>query len=112
MDESCLKLLHDVRLAVHAIDEFCAAKTETEYFQDLMLRSAVERQYEIIGEALNRLRSLSPATAAQISNCNRMIGFRNVLAHGYDVVDHRISWDIVRHKLPMLRSEINALLGD
>jgi uncharacterized protein with HEPN domain len=84
-------------MAVQAIGDFCVAKTEDTYLSDLMLRSAVERQYEIIGEALNRLRKLSPATASQISDCDRIIGFRNVLAHGYDVVDDRISWDIVQN---------------
>lgn len=101
-----------MRLAVEAIEGFCTGRTETDYLGDLMLRSAVERQYEIIGEALNRLRKLSPDTAARISECNRIIGFRNVLAHGYDVVDDRISWDIVQNKLPQLRIEINALMGE
>ncbi|MFZ4763475.1 MAG: DUF86 domain-containing protein [Roseimicrobium sp.] len=111
MEEQCLKLLYDVRHALEAIEAFCAGKTEPNYLADLMLRSAVERQYEIIGEALNRLRKLSPGTAAQISECNRIIGFRNVLAHGYDMVDDRISWDIVKRKLPVLKHEIHGLIG-
>lgn len=76
-----------------------------------MLRSAVERQYEIIGEALNRLRRHDPVTAALISECDRIIAFRNVLAHGYDAVDDRISWDIVENKLPVLRDEVARLIA-
>ncbi len=75
-----------------------------------MLRSAVERQYEIIGEALNRLRKLDPAMAAVITECDRIIGFRNVLAHGYDSVDDRISWDIVQNKLPVLEKDVARLM--
>lgn len=112
MDEPVLKLLYDVQLAAEAIGDFCAGKAEADYLSHLMLRSAVERQYEIIGEALNRLRKLSPGTADRISECHRIIGFRNVLAHGYDVVDDRISWDIVQNKLPLLQVEIAALIQE
>ena len=112
MDEPVLKLLYDVHLAAQAIESFCSGKAEADYLEDLMLRSAVERQYEIIGEALNRLRKQSPQTTVRISECHRIIGFRNVLAHAYDVVDDRISWDIVRNKLPVLRREITMLVNE
>lgn len=112
MDEQALKLLYDVRLAVEAIEGFCLGKTQQDYLGDLMLRSAVERQYEIIGEALNRLRKHSPVVTDRISECHRIIGFRNVLAHGYDVVDDRISWDIVQNKLPVLRVEVTGLIAE
>ncbi len=112
MDERCLKLLHDVRQAVDAVLRFCSDRQLEDYRADLMLRSAVERQYEIIGEALNRLRKLDPAMAAVITECDRIIGFRNVIAHGYDSVDARISWDIVQNKLPVLNQEIARLIGD
>ena len=110
MDERCLKVLHDVRQAVGAILTFCRGRQLKDYISDLMLRSAVERQYEIIGEALNRLRKLEPAMAAEITECDRIIGFRNVLAHGYDSVDDRISWDIVQNKLPVLEQDIVRLI--
>jgi uncharacterized protein with HEPN domain len=112
MDEPALKLLYDARLAAQAIESFCSGKAEDDYLGDLMLRSAVERQYEVIGEALNRLKKHSPGIADRISDCHRIIGFRNVLAHGYDVVDDRISWDIVRNKLPLLKQEIMALVTE
>ena len=77
-----------------------------------MLRSAIERQFEIIGEALNRLKRLDPETAVRISDYQRIIDFRNVLAHGYDVVSDQVVWDIVQNKLPDLRREIDELKGD
>ena len=112
MEEQALKLLYDVRLAVEAIEGFCVGRTQQDYLQNLMLRSAVERQYGIIGEALNRLRKHDASLTDRISECHRIIGFRNVLAHGYDVVDDRISWDIVQNKLPTLKVEIAMLIAE
>jgi len=77
-----------------------------------MLRSAVERQFEIIGEALAQLVRLDEALASRISEYRRIIAFRNILIHGYAEVDHRIVWDIVESKLPRLRREVAALLEE
>jgi uncharacterized protein with HEPN domain len=110
MDDRSLKLLWDVRLAVEAVCGFCAGQTLAEYEANLMLKSAVERQYEIIGEALNRLRKLDASLISRIRECDRIIGFRNVIAHGYDAVDDRISWNIVQQKLPLLKEDISALI--
>lgn len=75
-----------------------------------MLRSAVERQFEIIGEALVQLSRLDEALAARISEYRRIIAFRNILIHGYAQVDDRIVWDILETKLPILRREVRMLL--
>jgi uncharacterized protein with HEPN domain len=91
---------------------FSAGKQLDDYRNDPMLRSAIERQFEIIGEALNRLKRLDPETAVRISDYQRIIDFRNVLAHGYDVVSDQVVWDIVQNKLPDLRREIDELKGD
>lgn len=77
-----------------------------------MLRAAVERQFEIIGEALSKLARLDADLAARVSEHRRIIAFRNILIHGYADVDHRLVWDIVETKLPVLRSEIEALLAE
>ena len=75
-----------------------------------MLRAAVERQFEIIGEALRRLLADDPPTAARISEHARIIAFRNILAHGYADIDDQIVWGIVESKLPTLLEDVDALL--
>jgi uncharacterized protein with HEPN domain len=75
------------------------------------LRSAVERQFEIIGEALNQLSKIDPDTATAISEHRRIIAFRNILIHGYAEIDHRLVWGILEGKLPGLRKQVEALLA-
>ncbi len=106
------KLIYDLDQAVRLISHFTVDKEITDYVADAMLRSAVERQFEIIGEALNRLKRLDLETVARISDYQRIIGFRNVLTHGYDVISDNIVWDIVQNKLPELRREIEELKQD
>jgi Uncharacterized conserved protein len=74
------------------------------------VRSAVERQFEIIGEALAQLARIDPDTAIHITDAKRIVSFRNLLVHGYAQVDQRIVWDVLEHKLPKLRQEVEALL--
>ncbi|MPZ20988.1 MAG: DUF86 domain-containing protein [Luteitalea sp.] len=75
-----------------------------------MLRAAVEREFEIIGEELAQLARIDGDAASQISEYQRIIAFRNILIHGYADVDDRLVWDIVETKLPTLRTEVEALL--
>ena len=76
-----------------------------------MVRSAVERQLVVIGEALNPLTRLDPAIAAKISDHRRIIGVRNILVHSYAKVDDRVIWSIVRDKVPRWHRDVEALLG-
>jgi uncharacterized protein with HEPN domain len=80
-----------------------------DYAGDALLRSGVERQFEIIGEAPNRLHRLDPELVAQVSDYQRIIAFRNVLARGYDAVSDEVVWDIVQGRLALLRQEIEGL---
>ncbi len=75
-----------------------------------MLRAAVEREFEIIGEALARLARLDEDLVSGISEYRRIIAFRNILIHGYAEIDDRLVWDIVESKLPILRREVAALI--
>ena len=75
-----------------------------------MIRSAVERQFEILGEALNRLRRAEPQTAARTSGLRGAVALRNVPSHGYETVDDGTVW-IIRHDVPALLGELTALLG-
>ena len=103
------KYLYDVQQAADLVAAFTAARRLSDYEADALLRSAVERQFEIIGEALAQLARLDETIAARISEYRRIIAFRNILIHGYAEVDHRTVWDIVESKLPTLRREVAAL---
>ena len=106
-----LKLLQDVAQAARLIRQFTADRTHQDYAADALLRSGVERQFEVIGEALNRLGRIDAATASRIGDYRQIIAFRNVLIHGYDVIDDRVVWDAVENKLPLLHDTVQALLG-
>lgn len=109
MEVEIKKLLYDLEQALHLLQEFTQGQPFETYAHNAMLRSAVERQFEIVGEALNRLSKRAPALVSQISDYQRIIAFRNVLAHGYDVVSDAIVWDIVQNKLPTLQAELDEL---
>ena len=106
------KYLYDMQQAAHALDEFTARKSFADYEASALLRSAVERQFEIIGEAMSRLASIEPEAAARISDHRRIIAFRNILIHGYADVDDRIVWGVLTSNLPRLRAEIDVLLAE
>ncbi len=77
-----------------------------------MLRSAVERQFEIVGEALASLRRVAPEIVATIPDAARISAFRNVLIHQYAAVDDLLVCGVVEGKPPDLLSALNQLLGD
>ena len=103
------KLIFDIQSAVDLLKEFTTNKTLDDYLADPMLRSAVERQFEIIGEAVNKLAKEDEKLAANISEYKRLIGFRNVLIHGYGDVDDYLVWDLVETKLPVLINNLNGI---
>lgn len=90
MHADARKLLWDARQAAEHVVRFTQGKTFGDYQTDELLRSAVERQLEIVGEALNQLSRVDSATATAIPDLSRIVGFRNVLIHGYASVDNRI----------------------
>lgn len=77
-----------------------------------MLRSAVERQFEIIGESLNRLDRIDPSVAERIDDLPRIVAFRNVLIHGYATIDDRIVWEVATERLGGLVERLTGLLDD
>ncbi len=105
------KYLYDIQQAATRIAEFTRAKTFGDYGADGLLRSAVERQFEVIGEALTQLARIDIETASRLPEYRRIIAFRNVLIHGYAEVDHRVVWSIVELKLPALRQHVESLLA-
>jgi len=105
------KYLYDMQRAAEALATFTAGKTFDDYQADALLRSAVERQFEIIGEALVRLARVDVQTAERISDHRRIIAFRNVLIHGYAEVDNRLVWGVPQRDLTPLRAEVDAMLA-
>lgn len=105
------KYLWDVQNAATLIERFVSGRSYEDYVSDPMLKSAVERQLEIIGEALNALSRRDPATAKAIPDLARIVSFRNVLIHGYASVDDKLVWGVVEAKLSTLRHTITDLLA-
>lgn len=106
------KYLFDIQEACQLIYEFTSGQTFADYTNNSMLRSAVERQFEIIGEALNQLLKLEPSLAEKITDSRRIIDFRNLLIHGYAKVSNPVVWGIIESNLPIIYREINQLLEE
>jgi len=105
------KLLYDVLQAADLLAEFTEGASLDDYLGSALLRSAVERQFEIIGEAIGQLSKIDLVAARRIDGYQRIIAFRNWLIHGYAVIDDRTVWDLLQARLPQLR-EVKALLDD
>ena len=105
------KYLYDMLDASGFLLQFTAGRTLDDYTRDRGFRSAVERQLQIIGDALIQLNKLAPRIARRISEHQRIISFRHVLVHGYDSLDHELVWYVIEHKVRDLYNEVHALLG-
>ena len=92
------KHLEEIRRASQCILEFIEGQVFSDYSESNLLRSAVERQFEIIGEALNRLKKTDPDTSNKITAHRQIISFRNILIDGYDVIEDAVVWDVVQEK--------------
>ncbi len=110
MKDKTLKWLGDILNSAEIILSATGGKSAGDYRSDVLLRAAVERHFEIIGEAVNRMARHDPGTAGKIGNYSKIISFRNILAHGYDLVDDEEVWEVVRNDLPVLREQVKALL--
>lgn len=110
MTEKTRKLLTDAINACTAAEGFVAGLTFGQYESNLLLRSAVERQLEILGEALHRALKLEPELERDIPNVHRAIAVRNRIVHGYDVVDDEIVWDILEHFIVPLKSSLQSMI--
>lgn len=104
--------LWDVRENSDAIAQFVRGREQKDYLADSMLRAAVERKLEIIGEALNQLSKVAPELAARVPEAAQAIGLRNVLIHGYTLTDNNIVWRTIQTDIPRLRTNVDALLDE
>tara|TARA_R110002012_G_scaffold173968_2_gene338757 strand:+ start:380 stop:694 length:315 start_codon:yes stop_codon:yes gene_type:complete len=101
--------LLDINTAVGSIEDYLGSERSfTAYKSNKMLRRAVEREFEIIGEALNKLMKIDPDI--KISSTELIIGMRNRVIHGYDKIDDEIVWGAIVRHIPILKAEIQALL--
>ena len=103
------KLLNDRRDSAAFILAVVSNKSFEDYHSDRVLRQAIERSFEIIGESMKRLAEHDPETVARISDYREIIAFRNVLIHGYDLVDHQLVWSTIEHEVPALIRDIDGL---
>jgi len=104
--------LWDVQQAADAILRFVAGLDVQTYAATEVVHSAVERKFEIIGEALSQLSKLDPALANRIPDVAAIVAFRNVLIHGYAAVEHDRVWRIAEASLPGLRATVADLLDE
>ena len=103
-------LLWDASEAAEAITAMTSGKTFADFDRDIVLRSAVERQFEIVGEALSQLSRIDAGMAARVPNLRDIVAFRNILIHGYAVIDRARVWRVVVDDLPQLRATLRDLL--
>jgi uncharacterized protein with HEPN domain len=110
-DETKKRLL-DALEACRAIQQFTAGSNFAAYAADAMRRPAVERKFEILGEALHRAEESAPELTGRFPEIRRIIGMRNRIIHGYDAVDDEIVWDTVQRKIPALLEHLSTFLKD
>jgi uncharacterized protein with HEPN domain len=107
MPHSARKLFLDVSLSCREINEFTKGKTYDDFLEDRLLQLAIEREFEIIGEALYRLEKLEQEKLEKrIPEYRKIIGFRNIIAHGYDIIDVAALWDFVKNRVPELLEKV------
>jgi len=111
MNDETRKNLIDILQAAEEIQDFVRGMDFKAYQNNPVTKRAVERNFEIIGEALNRIKYTDNKLLKKISEHHRIIGFRNILIHGYDIVDEAIVWQAVTNHLPILIREIKDILG-
>jgi uncharacterized protein with HEPN domain len=112
MERDVRTFLWDARNAAEAILGFVAGASFEQYAGNAMLHSAVERKFEIIGEALNQVSKLDPSVASRVPDLPQIVAFRNILIHGYAVVSHERVWRIIHEALPQAIASIDGLLGE
>jgi uncharacterized protein with HEPN domain len=112
MPPEIAKLLWDMQDAAAKITRYTAGRNFADYSNDDYFRSAVERQFATIGEAMTRLLKVDPVTGQSITDYRKIKSFRNVIVHGYDAIDDATTWNVIETNLPVLQRELAKLLGN
>ncbi len=109
MNNEIQKFLFDIRVSIDSIESYLGDKRDFNIYKaNKMLRRAVEREFEIIGEALNCINKIDPGF--EISSKKQIIGMRNRVIHNYDKIDDEIVWGTIVRHLPILKAEISKLI--
>jgi len=108
MDDRIKKYLYDILNSIDAIDEYLNHRRDFNDFKRKVIKRAIEREFEIIGEAIKRILLID--ADVEISHSKRIIGLRNHISHAYDSVLDEILWGIIVRHLPLLESEVKTLL--
>jgi len=106
------KWLEDVRDAAQYILTATQDQSFEAFSADRTLRQAIERNFEIVGEAINRIARTDETVASRLTDRRRIVAFRNILVHGYDNIDLGIVWAVIQNALPRLLGEVEILLEE
>ena len=109
MDDQCLKYLWDALKYSTQVETFVEGFTQDALEQDIRTLLAVEKCFLNIGEALNRIKRTDASILENIRDHHKIIGFRNVLAHGYDSIDPDQIWFIIQTALPLLIEDLRKI---
>ena len=104
-------LLEDIRHSAALILDATAGRSVSDYETDELLRAAVERLFITIGEALSRLEKVDASLADRITDRRQIIGFRNILVHGYEAIENAVVWKTIQEHLPILKRQVEELLA-
>lgn len=104
--------LWDVQAAGRAIQSFTSGMSAEAYAGSELVRAAVERKFEVIGEALNQLSKLDASLSSQIPDAAKIVAFRNQLIHGYALVNVTTVWNAINHSLPVLLAQVDRMLDN
>ncbi len=112
MQPKLLKFLLDIQSVIKEI-ELVKIKTNNnfnEFQSDIILQRAVERDLEIIGEAIRKIIEMD--STINISSAKNIIGLRNIISHAYDSVEPEMIWGIIQNNIPVLSEEVNKMIGE
>ncbi len=112
MQRETRKYLYDVLESCNALLEFVRGKTLEDYNRELLLRSGVERQLMIVGEAMNQAYKQDTRLSESISQIRRIINLRNIIVHGYAAVENETVWGILQDDVVTLKKEVEELLRE
>ncbi len=109
MEHKIKKFLFDIKESIKSIESYLGDKRDFNVYQsNKMLRRAIEREFEIIGEAMSRIEKLD--NKINITTKKQIISMRNRVIHGYDKIDDAIIWGTIIKHLPILKNEIQDLI--